>query len=139
MDEKKDLFVGIGLSVQDLALGIQGTESSPNPGELLNAQLNSTAPLPTLNVGFNYALTDQWLFTSKLGWLAVEADLGADEKLEGEIINANIGLEWRAFRNVGFYARYQMFDVNVDITEEGLVFAIDYNYNGPVLGVSARF
>jgi hypothetical protein len=138
-DDKKDLSVGLGLSVQDLALGIRGTASSPNPGELINSRLASTAPLPTLNVGFNYAFTEQWLFVSKLGWLAVEADLGADEKLEGQIINANLGVEWRAFRHAGFFLKYQIFDVNVDITEENELFAVDYDYSGPVLGVNVTF
>jgi hypothetical protein len=83
LDERKELFVGLGISLQDLSLGIQGTASSPNPGEIINSQLASTAPLPTLNIGFDYAFSDKWLFLSRVGWLAVEADLGADEKLAG--------------------------------------------------------
>ena len=138
-DQKKELFVGLGISVQDLELGIQGTESTPNPGEIINSTLNSTAPLPTLNVGFNYAFSENWLFQSRLGWLAVELDLGADEDLSGEIINASAGIMWRAFNHVNFFAQYQVFDVNVDFADSGTVFAIDYDYKGPVLGVSVNF
>ena len=138
-DEKMELFVGLGLSMQDLALGIQGTESSPNPGSDLSSTLDSTAPLPTLNIGFDYAFSDKWLFQSRLGWLAVELELDADEELSGEIINANAGILWRAFENVSFYAQYQMFDVDVDYVDESVRFAIDYDYNGPVLGVSVNF
>ena len=138
-DEKKELAIGIGLSVQDIAIGLQGTASSPQPGAIIDSRLNSTAPLPTLNVGFNYAFTDRWLFESRLGWLAVEADFGADEELSGEIINANVGIAWNAFERVGFFARYQVFDVKVDYLEEGALFAIDYNYAGPVIGANIRF
>lgn len=138
-DQKKELFVGVGLSLQDLSLGIQGTESSPNPGEIINSTLDSTAPLPTLNVGFDYAFSDKWLFQSRLGWLAVELDLGADEDLSGQIINANAGILWKAFKNVGFFAQYQLFDVDVDFVDRGVLFAIDYDYKGPVLGVSVSF
>lgn len=138
-DEKKDFYVGVGLSIQDLELGIQGTESSPNPGEIINSNLSSTAPLPTLNVGFDYAFNENWLFTSRLGWLAVELDFGADEDLSGEIINANVGVQWNAFKNVGFFAQYALFDVNVDYTDAGVLFAIDYDYKGPLLGVDVRF
>ena len=138
-DQKKELFVGVGLSLQDLSLGIQGTESSPNPGEIINSTLDSTAPLPTLNVGFDYAFSDKWLFQSRLGWLAVELDLGADEDLSGQIINANAGILWKAFENVGFFAQYQLFDVDVDFVDRGVLFAIDYDYKGPVLGVSVSF
>lgn len=138
-DEKKDLYLGFGLSIQDLELGIQGTESSPNPGEIINSNLSSTAPLPTLNVGFDYAFNDQWLLRSRLGWLAVELDFGADEDLSGEIVNANVGVQWNAFENIGFFAQYAVFDVNVDYGEAGALFALDYDYRGPVLGVDFRF
>ena len=138
-DEKMELFVGLGISLQDLAFGIQGTESSPIPGDDLSATLASTAPLPTLNIGFDYAFSDKWLFQSRFGWLAVELDLGADEDLSGEIINANAGIMWKAFKNVSFFAQYQLFDVNVDYLDESVRFAIDYDYNGPVLGVSVNF
>jgi len=138
-DEKKELYVGFGISLQDLALGIQGTESSPDPGEIINARLDSTAPLPTLNFGFNYAFSDKWIFQSTLGWLAVELDLGADEDLSGQIINANVGVEWQAFKNVGFFAGYQVFDVDVDYDTRRLRFAVDYDYSGPLLGVTANF
>ncbi len=138
-DERKELAIGIGLSVQDLALGLQGTASSPQPGAIIDSRLDSTAPLPTLNVGFDYAFTDRWLFVSRLGWLAVEADFGADEELSGEIINATIGISWHAFEHVGFFAHYQVFDVDVDYLESGEFFAIDYNYKGPVVGANVRF
>ena len=137
--QKKELFVGLGISLQDLAFGIQGTESSPIPGETINSTLESTAPLPTLNIGFDYAFSDKWVFQSRLGWLAVELDFGTDEDLSGEIINATAGIQWRAFKNVGFSAYYQLFDVSVDYLDAGVRFAIDYNYNGPVLGVSVNF
>lgn len=138
-DEKKNLYVGVGLSLQDLELGIQGTESSPNPGETINSTLDSTAPLPTLNVGFDYAFTDNWIFESRLGWLAVELDFAADEDLSGQIINANAGVRWQAFKNVSFFAHYQLFDVDVDYKVDFVLFALDYDYKGPVLGVSANF
>ena len=138
-DDRKQLYLGLGISIQDLSLGIQGTESSPNPGEIVNSTLDSTAPLPTLNVGFDYAFTDKWLFVSRLGWLAVEADFGADEDLSGQIINANAGIQWNVFRNVGFFLQYQVFDVDVDYKDRGVLWAIDYDYSGPVLGVDVRF
>jgi len=138
-DDRKDLYIGAGLSLQDLALGIQGTASSPNPGAVINSTLDSTAPLPTLNIGFNYAFSDNWLFQSRLGWLAVELELDTNEDLSGEIINANVGILWKAFRNVGFFAQYQVFDLNVDYGDAGVRFAIDYDYKGPVLGVNVNF
>ena len=138
-DEKKNLSFGLGLSMQDVTLGIQGTESSPNPGTIISVDLDSTAPLPTLNVGFDYAFNDNWLFVSRLGWLAIELDFGADEDLSGQIINANAGVQWNLFENVGVFAQYAVFDLDVDYNDAGVLFALDYNYKGPVLGLHINF
>jgi hypothetical protein len=139
LDERKHLYLGLGISVQDLELGIQGTASSPVPGEIINSTLAKTAPLPTLNIGFDYAFNDKWLFVSRLGWLAVEVDFGEGEDLSGEIFNTNVGVQWNAFENVGFYLHYQAFSLDVDYLDQGSLFAIDYDYKGPVLGVDIRF
>jgi len=139
LDDRKHLYLGIGLSVQDLALGIQGTASSPVPGELISSNLAKTAPLPTLNIGFDYAFNDKWLFVSRLGWLAVEVDFGEGEDLSGEIFNTNVGVQWNAFENAGFFLQYQVFSLDVDYLDNGALFAIDYKYKGPVLGVDIRF
>ena len=137
--ERVDLFVGLGVSVQDIATGLQGTASFPEPGAILSERLDATSPLPTLNFGFRYAINDKWLIRSKLGWLAVEADLGGDEILKGQIINANVGIRWKAFKHVGFFGRYQLFDVDVDFREEREVWNVDYDYHGPLVGVDVRF
>ncbi len=138
-NERADLYLGIGISVQDIAAGLQGTASSPDPGAILNESLDTTSPLPTLNLGFNYAFNDQWIFQSKLGWLAVKADLGGDDILKGRIINANAGVRWKAFRHVGFFAQYQIFDVDVDFRESGAIWTVDYDYHGPLIGLDVNF
>jgi len=92
-----------------------------------------------LNLGFNYAFNDQWIFQSKLGWLAVKAELGEDDILDGRIINAYAGIRWKAFRNVGFFAQYQLFDVDVDFRERNAKWLVDYDYQGPLIGVDVSF
>jgi hypothetical protein len=138
-NERADLYLGIGISVQDIAAGLKGTASSPDPGAILDTNLDTTPPLPTLNLGFNYAFNDKWIFESKLGWLAVEAELGDDEILDGQIINAFAGVRWKAFQNAGFFATYQLFDVDADFRERGAKWTVDYDYKGPLIGVDVSF
>lgn len=95
--------------------------------------------MPTLNASFNYAFSDKWLFRSKLGWLAVEAELGGNDGIEGEIVNAAIGMQWLPFKNVGIFANYQVFDVNAEFTDGGDRYAVDYRYEGPVVGLIVAF
>jgi len=139
LDERKRLYLGLGISLQDLALGIQGTLLSANPGQPLRVTLTSTAPLPTLNIGFEYAFSDKWLLYTGLGWFAVDASFGTDEEISGEIIDGSAGIRWSTFENVSFFLAYQLFDVDVDYLDQGVNFAINYDYAGPVLGISANF
>lgn len=75
--------------------------------------------------------------------ISFENNLGLDDSestvLVDIIINANIGVEWQAFKNVGFFANYQVYDVDVDYLDKNVRFAVDYDYKGPVPGVTASF
>jgi hypothetical protein len=62
-----------------------------------------------------------------------------EEEFDGKILNANAGIQWNAFEHIGFFLQYQVFDVDVDYTDRGVLWAIDYDYTGPVLGVDVRF
>jgi len=133
------LRIGAGISLQNLELGIQGTELSPNPGDTIVSSLSSTAPLPTLNVGFNYAFNNRWIFESNFGWLAVDLEFDTSTKLSGRIINGYAGVRWDAFQNASFFARYQLFNVDVEYRPGAAIFSVNYSYQGPAIGVSVGF
>jgi hypothetical protein len=143
-DEKKELSVGIGLSVQRFNLGVRGTPVDLDDvnvplDQLYDERLEITAPLPTLDLGYSYAFNDKWLLDANLGWLAVELQLDDDEDLSGSIISADISMRWKAFKYAGFRFGYQLFDVNVDYEKRRLKGHLDYSYRGPTIGVEAFF
>lgn len=131
--EKTDFTVGAGISGQDFDFAI--AESS-NGG--LRETSSFFAPLPTLNIGYDYALTDKWILRAGGGWLDVGYDKGGDD-VDGRIIRYNFGVKWRVFKNFAAALDYSVFDVEVDYDDDKKKSSFDYKYNGPLLTVSASF
>ena len=65
LDERKELAVGIGLSVQDLTFGVIGN------GDLgiIETESSITAPIPTFSLKGGYAFTDKWIGKMGFGFL----------------------------------------------------------------------
>jgi len=134
-DRKKDLSIGLGISFQDIQAGIRSIDA----GSIIKEDLDVLAPLPTFNARFQYAFTDKLSGIVSLGWLAVEAELGEKENLDGSIWNSSAGVRYKAFNNVAFSLIYSVFDVDIDYDKRDLAGFIDYKYHGPVLGVDYSF
>ena len=134
-DRKKDLTIGLGISFQDMQMGIRSNDA----GSIIKEDLEVQAPLPTLNARFQYAFTDKWSGVVSLGWLAVEAELGEKENLDGNIWNSSAGIRYKAFDHFAFSLIYSVFSVDVDYAKRDLAGFIDYEYYGPVLGVDYSF
>jgi hypothetical protein len=133
--EKTEWSVGLGLSLQDVDIGILADD-----GQILESQDASVAlPLPTLNTTLGYAFTDKWIGRVNLGWLAVEADLSESTDFEGSIWNGSIGMRYKAFEHFGFDFAMTYFDVDVDYYKRDLIGTLDYRYLGPVISLEWRW
>ena len=134
-DRRMELAFNFGLQFQDVETGIAGT-IGPDP---ITEEADAVAPLPTFGGSFDYAINDEWIFTSMLGVFAIEIDLGDDSDFSGEIVQVNAGILWRAFENVGFALQYNYFNVDVGINDPDWMGLLKYQYRGPVLAVSGFF
>ena len=133
-DEKKELTLSAGLSVQDIQFGLSG-----NGGELLEIGTGLTAPLPSFGIAGGYAITDKWITRAGIGYFAFDLSISDSENLSGEIINARASIEHHTFENVRFALSYAYFDVGVDFTDLQRLSAVNYKYHGPTLGIAVSF
>ena len=134
-DEKKELAVSAGLSVQDFKFGIQG-----NPGQgIIEGESGLTAPLPAIGISGGYMFTDRLFLRANLGVFSFDIALSDEIELRGEIVNAMLGLYHQTFENVRFGISYDYFKVNADFGNATGFNSIDYNYYGPALIVTANF
>lgn len=134
-NERAEIGLLAGLSVQDIAVGIKGTLV---PG-LLEEETGVTAPLPTFGVTGMYALNEQWALKANVAYFALELSFDDDENLGGELINVEAAVEYAPFDNVSFELRYGYFDLSTSFEGLGRLSEINYRYHGPKIGIVGRF
>ena len=134
-DEKKELALSVGLSVQDIQFGLIGTAG----GAIIEQDTGLTAPLPAFGLTGGYAFTDKWILHGGVGVFAFSIALSDEEELSGEVINATIALQHNTFENVHFRLSYSYFDVNAEFTNDRRLSAVAYEYHGPLLSFIYAF
>jgi len=132
-NEKIDIQLSIGLSLQSIGIGMQGDVVG-----VLKEETDITVPLPTFGASGDYAFTDKLLLTGRLGVFAIELDLDSSN-IAGSVIDASLTLFHKTFEHVGFGIGYSFFKVDVDYEDKNLDVSADYEYRGPVLLMAAYF
>jgi len=135
-DEKKELAVGFALSIQDFAIGFEGTVLG-QPLEVRESE-SVLAPLPTFTGRFSYAITPKWAVSTNIGYFTIELDAGGDE-LSGDIIAVNAGVAWRLQKRFHLGLLYQYFHVDVNTTGGRRQLILKYTYDGPVFYFGMSF
>jgi hypothetical protein len=135
LDERKELALGLGLSIQDLSFGVVG---NGNLG-VIEVDSGVTAPIPTFGLTGGYAFTDKWLGKIGFGYLSFDLALDSERQLSGDVLSGYASLQHNTFERVHFGLSYQYFDVKVNWSENGLYTSVGYEYYGPVLTVTAAF
>lgn len=134
-DERKELTLSVGLSIQDLSFGLIG-----NAGlGVIDAESGITAPLPTFGLHGGYAFTDKWIGKAGIGVFSFDLSLEDEEELSGEVFNGHASIQHNTFEHVHFGLSYNYFDVRVNWKESGLITTVGYEYHGPMLTVTAAF
>jgi hypothetical protein len=122
--------VGLGLSIQDLSFGIAAREVD------IAEAADVTAPLPTITLGLDWAITPKWIASLDLGWFEVKLD-----NVKGKITEFRGGVTWKPFENVGFNLAYNFFDVDATVTspEGNFEGSVNYDFKGPMIGAVVTF
>jgi hypothetical protein len=134
-DEKKELAISAGLSVQDIKFGFFGNGSSG----IIEADSGITAPVPSFGLNGGYAFTDKWVGRAGFALFSFDLDLSNENQLSGEVLNGFASIEHLTFEHVGFGLSYNYFDIRVNWNESGLIKTVGYVYQGPMITVKAAF
>ena len=134
-DEKKELALLAGLSVQDIEFGLAST------GNLAQIEVDAglTAPLPAFGINGGYAFSDKWIAKAGVGVFAFSLSLSDESQLSGDLVNAFATIQHNTFENVHFALSYSYFDVDVDWDSDSRVKSIQYQYHGPMISVIVVF
>lgn len=127
--------IGVGAHVADLDLDISGklkvNETEVPLGEGHEELL---APLPNLYANGAYAFTDNFLLRYGGGWISLNYD-----DYEGELVFANVFLEYWPFRHAGFGIGYRYVEADIDYDSGKKVEKYDIQLPGPMAYVIFGF
>ena len=127
LDETKELAVGVGFHVTDLAMGISDEEDSSEFSDV-------TAPLPVLGLSGGWEFAPKWSVYGRLQIFRLEVG-----DYDGSIDHLSIRLEHQTFRHVGFGLGYDFFELDIDIDDSDWRGFANYQFKGPTVYVKAVF
>ncbi len=134
-NQQHDFGIGAGLHILDFSAFIEGDilideESS----EFKRVEASKSQPLPNVGAWYNYSPARKWLLHGRVDWIS--ASIG---DYDGTLWNTSIGVNYQAFRHVGFVLSYQYFNLNLTVDKSDWKGELDLRYNGPILGMTINW
>jgi hypothetical protein len=134
-NQQHDFGIGLGLHNLDMAVYIEGDISiDDETTEFFRGDADKSQPLPNIGTWYNFSPARKWLIHGRVDWIS--ADIG---DYDGTLWNTNIGVNYQAFRHVGFDLSYQYFNLNLGVKDSDWRGEIDMTYSGPVLSVTGNW
>lgn len=126
---------GAGLHLMDMDTFLEGEIIiDDQTTEFQRATASATIPLPNIGVWYYYSWSPKWLFQSRADWLS--ASIG---DYSGSLWDLQVGVNYQAFKHVGFGLHYKAFLLDIDVTKNNLNGNIDLSQAGPVFGITANW
>ena len=133
-DDRIDLAGSLGLYVMPIEFGINATGLFNVGGSE-----SFTAPLPTLGVRADFAITPKWFFRSGIKVFYLEIG-----EFSGSILEASVAIEYLPWKHFGFGLGFDSLNVQVESDGEdypGIDFKgeVDFQYTGLLLYAKLYF
>ena len=91
-------------------------------------------PLPNIGVWYIWAPTQKWAFTAAVDWFGIKVG-----DYSGGLWNLSPGVNFQAFKNIGFSVNYHYLNYYADVTQDKWNGSFDMTFQGPSFGVTANF
>ena len=127
-DDRIDIAVGIGLYIMPIEFKLSAS------GLLTSTVAESiTAPLPVFGLRADFSLTPKWILRTRADVFYLEY-----EQFKGSIYSTSLGIEYKAFKHVGFGLATDIFNLAVeaegeDYPEINFFGKFEYRYLGAML------
>jgi hypothetical protein len=117
----------LGLHVSGIKASIESGVTGSESGKVL-------APLPTLNLYGNFALTDEWALRFRVDWLSLRY-----EEYGGSLTSTALDVLYQPFRHVGFGLGLRNYHLKADFANSDWHGRAEMHFTGPTAFVTASF
>lgn len=129
---QNDFGVGIGIHYLDMDAYIEGEVIIDDETTgVQRAEVGDSQPLPNIGAWYNYSPAKRWLLHARVDWIS--ANIG---DYDGTLWNTSVGVNFQAWRHVGFDLAWQYFNMNLKVDKDDWRGGVDLTYSGPVLAVT---
>lgn len=134
-NDQHDFGAGIGIHVLDFKTYIEGEILlNDDESEFYRGEKTKSQPLPNIGAWYNFSPARRWLIHGRVDWIS--ANIG---DYDGTLWNANVGVNYQAFRHVGFDLSYQYFNLDLSVDSSDWNGGVELTYSGPVVAVTFNF
>lgn len=132
LNEQHDFGLGIGLHNLDISAYVEGEILiDDETTDFHRAEVGDNQPLPNIGGWYNFSPARNWLLHARVDWIS--ANIG---DYDGGLWNANIGVGYQVWRNVGFDLSWQYFNLHLDVDKDDWMGSANMTYSGPVFSVN---
>lgn len=98
-----------------------------------NERVETLLPLPNIGLWYYWAPDTKWAVTTSVDWFGIKVD-----NFAGELWNINAGVNYQAFKNIGFGIIYKYFDLSANVDKDSWSGSVSTKFQGPALLVSGN-
>jgi hypothetical protein len=134
-NEQHDFGAGLGIHNLDLSAYIGGeimiddVTTGYRRGKASASQI-----LPNVGAWYNFSPASRWLLHGRVDWIS--ANVG---DYDGTLWNTSVGVNFQAWRHVGFDLSYQYFNLDLTVDDRDWRGGAEMTYSGPVISVTANW
>jgi len=134
-NQQHDFGIGAGIHNLDLSVFIEGDVTSDDGStEFFRGDQDKSQPLPNVGLWYFFSPARKWLIHTRVDWIS--ASIG---DYNGTLWNASFGVNYQAFRHVGFDLSYTYFNLNLKVDNSDWRGEVDMTYTGPVLAMTVNW
>jgi hypothetical protein len=134
-NDKSDFGIGVGIHSLKIDAFIEGeVEVNDDTTEFQRGNVDVSQPLPNIGAWYVFSPAKKWLLHSRVDWIG--ASIG---DYDGHMWNLNAGVNYQAFRHIGFDLSWQYFNLNVSVDSDDWTGGADMKYSGPVLAITGQW
>ena len=127
-----DFGLGLGLHILDVSAFIEGEINiNDETTGFQRGDADASQPLPNIGGWWNFSPARRWLIHTRVDWISANVD-----KYDGTLWNAEVGVNFQAWRHVGLGLAYQYFDLDFSVDDKDWIGSINLRYSGPVLALT---
>lgn len=131
-NDRHDFGVAVGIHNIDLDIYIEGDIAvNDEDFEFVRDEVGGNQILPNIGAWYNFSPARRWLLHARVDWIS--ADIG---DYDGTLWNTTVGVNFQAWRHVGFDLYWQYFNLNGGAEKDDWRGRLDLTYSGPVVAMT---